>query len=223
VTERVRIGAGGDLHAAVEVEGALTPDAAPAPPDVGRLPGARIEGFAVVRSDDGLALQIGCARAPSDRWVPGLEGVVMERATSLALGPLSQRPASLHRGVAPRVEGATAIEAWTGEVPEGRVVLAHVLAFAASADRDALVCSAVCLEPAAGSRCEDVVASLSVEGTLGPPPPPGALSRLVLWSAEHPLLAAGGLGIVSAAVMALLLARRPRRPIASRRARAARR
>lgn len=222
MTERLRVGAGGDLLAAVEVDAALSRDAAPVPPDVGRLPGARIEGFTVARSDDGLTVQLGCARAPSDRWVPGLEGVVMERATPLALAPLELRPWSLQRSAAPSIAGATAIESWSGEVTGGRVAFTHVLAFAAS-DRDAVVCSAVCLEPATGAGCEAILASLTMDGALGPPPPPGAFARAVLWSAEHPVGAAVGVGIVAAGVVALLLARRPRRPIASRRARAARR
>lgn len=209
----LRVGAGGDLQAAVEVEAALIEDPAPRPPDVGRLPGARIEGFAVARSRDGLVVQIGCARAPSDRWVPGLEGVVMERATPLALAPLALRPSPLQRGVAPRIEGATTVEAWTGEVAGGRMGLAHVLAFAAD-DRDAIVCSGLCLEPASGARCDAILATLTLEGALGPPPPPGAFARGVLWSAEHPVAAAAGLGMLSAAVVALLLARRPRRPLA---------
>jgi hypothetical protein len=222
VTERLRVGAGGDLQAAVEVDAALSRDGAPLPPDVSRLPGARIEGFAVARSGDGLAVQLGCARAPSDRWVPGLEGVVMERATPLALAPLELRTTSLQRVAPPSVAGATAIEAWSGDVAGGSVAFVHVLAFAAG-DRDAVVCSAVCVEPATGARCHATLASLTLEGALGPPPPPGAFARAVIGAAEHPMVAAGGALLVAAGLVALLLWRRPRRPIASRPARAGRR
>ncbi len=224
MTEELEARAGGDLRATVAVPGgALSVDDGPRAPDLSRLPGARMEGFIVAHAPGGVTLQLGCARAPGDRWVPGLEGPVLERATSLALAPLGLRAVQLERSIAPTLGGATALEAWAGRATgDRRLALAHALVFA-EGDGDAVVCSAVCVEPPEGASCPGVVASLHLTGAIGPPPPPGLFARAVLWSADHPALAASSAGVVTALLVTLLLARRPRRPIASRRAPAARR
>lgn len=210
------IDAGPGVRAHLPLEGGTDRRPAPPPPAVERLPGARVEGFAVVDAGD-VTVQLGCASAPSDRWVPGLEGVVLERAMGLALAPLGVRPGALERGDPPTIDGATAVVRWSGDGGGGRRLdVAHVLAFAGD-DVDAVACSALCLEPAASTRCDAIVGGLRLEGTLLPAPPPGAFARGVLWSAEHPVAAGAIVGALGVAVVTLVLARRPPRPIVRRR------
>lgn len=209
------IPAGPGLRIGVPLAGGVERDPLPPAPAVERLPGARVEGFIVVDAGD-LVMQLGCASAPSDRWVPGLEGVVLERAMGLALAPLGVRPGALERGQPPSIPGATAVARWIGDGGDGRRLdVAHVLAFAGD-DADAVACSALCLEPAGASRCEALVGGLSVDGALVPAPPPGPFARAVLWSAAHPTAASALAGALGVAIVAVILARRPRRPIVGR-------
>lgn len=215
------VGAGPGVTARVPLRGWTARAPLPPPPAVERLPGARMEGFAVADAGP-LVLQLGCARAPSDRWVPGLETVVLERATSLAFGPLGLRPGPLERRDPPAIAGATAVARLAGDAGGGRRLdVAHVLAFAGE-DADAVACSALCLAPGGDDRCAEVVGGLALVGGLVPAPPPGPFARAVSWSAEHPPFAAAIAAVLGVAIVAALLARRPPRPT-SRRAGAARR
>src|SRR5690242_12299378 len=58
--------------------------------DVSTLPGARVPlrlGFA---GSDGVELYAICAAAPSDRWAPGVEDLVLGRASAIAQGALGE-------------------------------------------------------------------------------------------------------------------------------------
>lgn len=230
---QVRPGAGlrelelGDRDATLRVAPADVVAVTPAPPapDVARLPGARLVAFEVVRADAAV-LQAGCVRAPSDRWVPGLEALIFERAMGLALAPTGLAPRGLARRATPELPGAFAAERWSGREGEGRSLeVLSVLAFVGP-DADALACTVLCVEPLAtepegAGTCASLVDRTELVGTLGPPPPPGLFARALLGAAEAPLLAAGMVGALAMGVVSLALATRPRRrPTASRAARA---
>jgi hypothetical protein len=181
-----------------------------------------------------LRLRILCATAPSDRWAPGVEELVLDRASGLARGAVA--------GAVERWESAPL--AWTGDrfeqrfeglARDGAAALSirgrHLLGFAGG-DRAALLCSVICAEPveaplaaraeaplaapAAGQpgRCAPLVDAVALEGALAPPPPPSLLVRGILAAAEHPYPAAAILGVLAAAAVAILLARRPKpRPV----------
>jgi hypothetical protein len=84
----------------------------------------------------------------------------------------------------------------------------HVLGFEGEA-KEALLCTVVCEEKGTEARCGDLLEGVRVEG-LVEPPPPSLLVRAVLTAAERPREA----GVVTMglclAVVAFILARRPR-------------
>lgn len=216
------------------------PAAALPPVDVSTLAGARITllrglevpaAAAAAPADPAHAatapvlLRIVCATAPSDRWAPGVEELVLDRATALARGAVA--------GAVERWD--TAPRAWTGQrfeqrfeasARDGGATLAirglHLLGFAGE-DRVVLLCTALCAEAvqdrAAGAaappwRCSPLLDAVALEGALASPPPPSLLARGILAAAEHPAPVAGLLALLAAAALALLLARRPRpRPV----------
>ena len=172
-----------------------------------------------------LRLRALCATAPSDRWAPGVEELVLDRATALARGAVA--------GAVERWEVAPS--AWTGQRFEQRFEASardggapiavrgvHLLGFAGP-DRVALLCTALCAEPgpdpaarvaAPPGHCAPILDALALEGALAPPPPPSLLARGILQAAEHPAPVAALLGVLAVAAVALLLARRPRpRPV----------
>jgi hypothetical protein len=181
--------------------------------DVSRLSGARVTASRGFRAPVGegargeLLVRAACVRAPSDGWAPGLEDLVLERATAIAAR--SVEAADLRWIAAPVArEGELVAQSLAAE---GRAsgAMRHFLGFAGEAP-DAWVCSVACLEPSPGDRCGALVRAAIAEGTLAPEPAPNLTVRAILLAAEHPG-AAGGL--VVAAIMgavALLLARRPR-------------
>ena len=82
---------------------------------------------------------------------------------------------------------------------------------------DGVLCSIACVEPRAQadrSTCSDRVAKATLEGSLMEPPPPSLLVRLILAAAERPLHAGFVVAALGIAVVAVVLARRPRpRPL----------
>ena len=56
--------------------------------DAPPVPGATIALRRGVSGEGGVELVAVCARAPSDRWAPGVEELVLERATAIARGAL---------------------------------------------------------------------------------------------------------------------------------------
>ncbi|MBK6519208.1 MAG: hypothetical protein IPG04_34985 [Polyangiaceae bacterium] len=168
--------------------------------DVSRLPGARIVALARFEHE-GASIVAGCAAGPSDRFAPGLEAVLFDRATGLAWSSLAIVP----RDVAIEREGALArsYERRTvGRSDRGEVVLEQLLAFDGR-DLDLVLCSAACVGP----RCGEV--SLVVRGELPEPPPPNVAVRALFYAAEHPAPVLGAAGAVLLAVVALVLWRRP--------------
>ncbi|WP_437723414.1 hypothetical protein [Sorangium sp. So ce861] len=188
------------------------PEALPAI-DVSAIAGAQVTLRRGVEAD-GVSLRAVCATAPSRRWVTGLEELVLDRASGLvrgALGVAIERwDAGPIRGIEQRFEQPFEAAGRAGEravAIRGR----HVLGFAGS-EHDAALCSVVCLEPAqgAGARCGALLGATEIEGAFVAPPAPGLLVRAIFLAAEEPLAAAAGLGVLAAAGVAVVLARRPR-------------
>jgi hypothetical protein len=213
---------GGDAVATLVLDaGTEVASPQPPPPDVTRLPGARLVAFEVARDAD-VTVQIGCVRSTSDRWVPGLEGVVFERALSLSLAPLAIRPQRLAREEPPSVPGATAVERHVGAaLGDRRLEVVQLIAFLGER-RDAVACSVLTLDHRPGGTGSSIAGSIAMVGDLREPPPPGAFARALFWSAEHPAAAMAIAAVLGILIVGGLLATRPRRrPTAWRRARAA--
>jgi len=153
-----------------------------------------------------------CLRAPSDRWAPGVESLVLGRATAIA-----QRSASVEsirwepsaiRAVGPRFEQTLSGQAARDGAPV-TVALRHVLAFVGER-REAALCTVLCVEPRSDSRCQAIVEAAEPVGTFEAPPPPGIAIRTILLAAEHPQLAGALAVMLAAALVAIILHRRPR-------------
>lgn len=181
--------------------------------EVSSLRGARVglrRGFV---DEAGVRLRVACVEAPSDRFAPGVEEIVLGMATSIARGAASDG-ITLERWDA---EGITRHEGRFEQVLTGQgargdrpVVLRgrHVLGFEGAAS-EAVLCTFVCEEPRTNERCGALVDSAELV-SLVPPPPPSLFVRTILMAAERPRDAAllgMGIGLVCVVV---LLARRPR-------------
>lgn len=174
--------------------------------DVSAVPGARVV-LRIGAKSDRAHVRAACVVAPSDRWAPGIEELVLGRATGLAtagLGAAVERwepqPIAPNAGqFEQRVVGRAADK----EV----AMIRHALGFA-GADHEVVLCSVGC----AGTGCDSLVHQAKLAGALTGPPPPSLLVRAVLASAEHPYEALGSVSLVLAAFSALLIARRPKVP-----------
>lgn len=183
--------------------------------DVSSIPGAAVTVRRGFRGDAGVTLRAICARAPSDRWAPGVEELVLGRASGLVHGALGGEVESFEatdiRSAGSRFEQGFEAKAAR---PDGAHVTArgrHLLGFAGEA-RSAVLCTVVCLEPSAptGGRCAALVDAASVEGAFTEAPPPSLLVRTILLAAERPQAMLGAAGAAALLVIALVLARRPK-------------
>lgn len=178
--------------------------------DVSAVPGARVtvrRGFA----DEAMAVRVACVIAPSDRWAPGLEELVLGRATGLAqasvgvaierweAGPITTVGARFEQRVTGRSGGREA------------AAIAHALGFVGR-DHEALLCSIACASKGGGSACAGVLDRSTIAGQLEGPPPPSLLVRAVLSAAENPFGAGILFAALSAIAIAALLRTRPRVP-----------
>jgi hypothetical protein len=141
------------------------PEDALPPLDVSAVPGARVT---VKRglSGDGLALRVACVVAPSDRWAPGLEELVLGRATGLVTaslgvtvdrwegGPILTSGARFEQRVAGR----------TGD--RETAAIAHTLGFVGP-DHDVVLCSIGCAMRA-GDRDAGAGEGAPAAGTTAP-------------------------------------------------------
>ena len=192
--------------AAREPDEALPPVAVPA------LPGARIAARIGYRSG-AVTLRAACLAAPANGWAPGIEEIVLGRATQLARESLGGEVTPFTVGdraaVGPRFEQR--FEGVLRRDPALAVRGRHWLGFGGDAP-DAIVCTAVCTEPehAAPPACEALIEGAAPTGTWAEAPPPNLLARSLLLAAEQPQAAAAVLMTASLAVAALILARRPR-------------
>lgn len=187
--------------------------------DVSSVPGASIHLRRGFQGEGGVRLRAICAQAPSDRWAPGVEELVLGRVNAITAGALG---GSVERFEAFAIEkvGARFEQRFEGDaqLPAGARVAArgrHVLGFAGEA-KGVVLCTVVCVEPATptGSltpgRCAALIDTAATEGAFTSAPPPSALIRAILLTAEHPEAALSIGAAVTLALIAAVLARRPR-------------
>lgn len=179
--------------------------------DVSAVAGARVT-LRRGADADGLSLRAVCATAPSRTWAPGVEQLVLDRASGFvreALGvPIARWDAGPIGAVSHRFEQGFEGAGGPGDHPvaiRGR----HVLGFVGR-DHDAALCSVVCVEPAPRARCGALVDAAHLEGALVAPPEPSLLVRSILLAAEQPLATAATFAALASAGVAVLLWRRPR-------------
>ena len=172
------------------------------------IAGARVTALRGWVADGGLRLRAACVRAPSDRWAPGVEDIVLDRATALARGGLD---AELERFAGGDIlqSGDRFEQRLDGSGPAVSAVGRHVLGFVGS-DRDVFVCTWVCLEPERGDRCAALVDAAEPAGTFTGAPAPSLTTRAILAAAEHPTGAAIAAAVLAIGAVTLVLARRPR-------------
>lgn len=186
--------------------------------EVGGLPGASVALRRGFTSPDGVIVRAACVRGPSDRWAPGVEGLVLGRATGIAReaidAPLDRWDAGPIQAIGDRFEQRLEGEGRAGE--SGPALAArgrHLLGFVGEA-RDVVVCSVVCVERRGSSatqeRCSELVDAASAGGSLTPPPAPSVMIRAILLAAERPREALAVSFAVTLCLVAIVLARRPR-------------
>lgn len=186
--------------------------------DVANLPGASVPVRAGFRAG-GVTLRAVCATAPSSGWAPGVEELVLGRATQIARGALggevtrfeARDPAAVGARIEQRFEAAVQRGGETAAA-RGR----HLLGFAGEA-RDGILCTVVCTEPEGRDACGALVEAATPEGAWTAAPAPSALVRGILLAADRPMTAAAILAVAAIALAALVIARRPRPRATSRR------
>lgn len=151
-------------------------------------------------------LRVACVRAPSGRWAPGVEGLVLDRATAMAketLPPLERWSATAPTSTAGRFE-----QTLQGRSVDRHAVLRHVLGFIGS-ERDAVLCTTTCVAPQTGS-CAERVARTSAHGAFVEAPPVNLWVQTILFAATKPYEAAGWGAALLVMVVSAVLWRRPR-------------
>jgi hypothetical protein len=174
--------------------------------DVSRLPGAEVVSRVAFEAPS-VRAGGGCARGSSGRFVPGIEGVLFEKATWFALQGAELAPDLLEVRTTETIAGVTR-QSLRGRRGDDTVAIEHLLGFAGP-DSDVVLCSTVCVGDAA--ICE-AASRIELEGTPAPPPAPGLLLRSAIAAVEHPYEATFGLGVAALLLVALVLAKRPRDP-----------
>lgn len=181
--------------------------------DAPPIPGAVVLLRRGVAAEGDVEVVAVCVGAPSDRWAPGVEELVLARAGAIAQGALRGAIGSFDAG-AIAASGPRFEQPFEGAVQRGPTPLAfrgrHLLGFT-SASREAVLCSVLCTEPpAASSRCAPVIDSVAATGTWTSAPPPSLAIRAILGTAERPAAAlaiAAALGLV---LVVGIFAKRPR-------------
>lgn len=181
--------------------------------DAPPIPGAAVALRRGVAAHGGVEIVAVCVAAPSDRWAPGVEELVLARAGAIAQGALGGEVDRFDAGAivasGPRFE-----QPFDGAVHRGATPLAfrgrHLLGFT-EASQKAVLCSVICTEPpAAASRCAPVIASVTATGSWTSAPPPSLMIRAVLGAAERPAFALGVAAALGLAIVVAIFARRPR-------------
>lgn len=182
--------------------------------DVGQVPGARLTAQGAWIGAGDVELRGACIRAPSDRWAPGVEDLVLGRATDLARGQLGVDVEAWFGGPIER-DGPRFVQRLEGSGHRAERRFAargkHVLGFVGDR-RDAAVCSVVCVEPADTGRCRELIDAVEAVGAFVEAPPPSAWVRAILAAAEHPTAALALAALASFAAVGAILATRPRPP-----------
>lgn len=177
--------------------------------DVSRLPGASVVASSGVTRGE-LTAQLGCVRGPSDRWAPGLEDVLFEKATWFVLRTFAMEGVPLRGEDGRDTRDGTLSRAYVGERDGRSIRLVHSLGFVGE-DRDVLLCTVACLEgPSATTSCGPVTDSFAINGGVQTPPAPHVALRLVFAGIEHPKTALLVMFVLFLVASALVLRRRRR-------------
>jgi hypothetical protein len=200
-------------------EGAVAERAADLPMvDVANLPGATVPVRVGYRAD-GLTLRAVCATAPSKGWAPGLEDLVLARATQIVRGALGGEVTRFEARDAV-VVGARIEQRFDATVKRGEETATargrHLLGFAGEA-REGVLCTVACTEREGRDDCAALVDAAAPEGAWTTAPAPSALVRGILAAADRPMTAGAILVAAAIALAALVIARRPRPRATSRR------
>lgn len=208
---RIDLGGGAQLVLALPDGVSKEPSEALPAFEVSTVPGAVVVARLGFAADRDLAVRLACAKAPSRGYAPGVEQLVLARASVLA------------RAVVPGLERWDEHPlAWQGDVceqrlegralgPNGVTVSArarHVFGFVGE-PRDAVACSLVCTEPETSTRCDALISRARAEGFVSAPAP-SVLVRAVLLGADHPRGAGAVVAALGLGIAAWILARRPR-------------
>lgn len=217
--ETIPVAHGASLHIAMP-DGAIAeaPSALPAI-DVSTLPGATVP-VRVGFSAGEMSVRAVCATAPSRGWAPGVEQIVMGRASQIARGAIGGEIARFDAtdtlAVGARFEQRFEAEvkrdgasASASASASARVIGKHVLGFAGES-RDAIVCSVVCVEPVGARACGGMIDGARAEGAWVEAPAASVVVRGILLAAERPVEATAGVGVVAMMMAAVVIARRPR-------------
>lgn len=203
-----------DVRLLVSVPAGATAEPVGALPDVPLPPGL---GEVILRAGwvtpQGIGARAACVRAPSDRWAPGVEELVLARATDIARSSSGAALATWVAG-APARQGMVWSQRLEGSGDRGGVPVVasgrHLLGFR-GAEHEAVLCSVVCAAPSADA-CAEVADTAALDGALVGEPPPTWWLRALLLSAESPRAAGLAVLLVAVAVGAAILRRRPRVP-----------
>jgi len=179
--------------------------------DVSGLPGAWIAARAGWAAGS-VEVTVICAAGPAAGWAPGVEELVLGRASQIAERAIGGEGTRLPAG-AIEAEGPRFGQAFAGVVRRGeetqRARGRHVLGFAGE-PRVGIACTIICVEPEASGICEGLIVGAAAEGAWRQAPPPSALSRSILLAAERPYEVLGAGGAAALLIAALVIAKRPR-------------
>ncbi len=177
------------------------------------MPGASIALRRGLSGEGGVELVAVCARAPSDRWAPGVEELVLGRATAIAQGAL-RGEIERFDALAITASGPRFEQPFEGAMHRGAAPLTfrgrHLLGFNRES-REAVLCSVICAEPpSTSSRCAPVIDSVATVGAWTSAPPPSLAVRAILGTAERPAIALGIASALGLVIVVVIFARRPR-------------
>ena len=210
-TRALPITGGASLRVAVPEDAVAEPPGALPAIDVANLPGATVPVRAGFRGSS-ATVHVVCATAPSRGWAPGVEEIVLARASQIARGALGGE-VTRFEGREIAAAGARFEERFEAGVRRGDATLAvegrHLLGFAGEA-REAVVCSVVCTEAEGRAGCASLVEAAAPVGAWVAAPAPSLVVRGILLAAEQPLWAGWIVCAATITLAALVIARRPR-------------
>ncbi|MBK8258554.1 MAG: hypothetical protein IPK82_38575 [Polyangiaceae bacterium] len=149
--------------------------------------------------------------APSDRWAPGIEELVLGRASALAIAGLGANVDRWEPSAVQHIESRYEQTLRGVSSTNTSVWIRHVLAFAGS-DHRVMFCCVGCY---GAPQCENVVRSATLHGADAGVPPPSLLVRAVLLAAQKPYETSGLTAIVVLFAITVLLRFRRRVPARS--------
>jgi hypothetical protein len=171
----------------------------PRPVDLTHIPGAELLLSKAWTLPSTAELQLSCAGMPASLWLDGLEGVVLSGASALTREAAGL--SSLTAGAVVK-RGERFEQSFEGQTGQLHARGVHSLGFV---DGTALLCTAVCVGPP--SNCN---VDMKVSGAFRPARQSSWVMHGLEHAAEHPQLAVASASGLAIALVALILARRPR-------------